>query len=115
MAAARQWLGIDVRDPNAWCTGIASVGNQYGPINILVNNAGIAVATELESVSLKDWREVLAVNLDSVMLGTQFAIRAMRNSGETGSIINISSVEGIVGHPMVTAYSASKRGHSRLY
>ncbi|MEM1155368.1 MAG: SDR family NAD(P)-dependent oxidoreductase, partial [Pseudomonadota bacterium] len=101
---------LDVRDPDAWRTGLDLVANQFGPLNIMVNNAGIAVGTELESVSLDDWREVLATNLDSVMLGTQSAIRVVRESGATGSIINMSSVEGIVGHPMVTAYGASKGG-----
>ncbi len=80
----------------------------HGHLDILVNNAGIAITANVENTSLEDWRRTQAVNGESVFLGTRAAVKVMQERG--GSIINISSIEGIVGEPDATAYNYSKGG-----
>tara|TARA_R110000782_G_scaffold19140_9_gene52323 strand:- start:30653 stop:31465 length:813 start_codon:yes stop_codon:yes gene_type:complete len=104
---------LDVRREEDWERVIASVLEQHGRLNVLVNNAGITgfedgpVAHDPEHASLDAWHAVLATNLDGVFLGCRFAIRAMRARG-TGSIVNIGSRSGVVGVPRAAAYAASK-------
>jgi NAD(P)-dependent dehydrogenase (short-subunit alcohol dehydrogenase family) len=81
---------------------------RHGRLDVLVNNAGIAVVAPLEQETLEGWRRTQAVNMEGVFLGTREAVRAMKGRG--GSIVNISSIEGIVGEPLVPAYNASKGG-----
>ena len=92
-----------------WEQAVAETVNQLGGLDILVNNAGIAIPKSLEETSLEEWRLTMAINLDGVFLGTRGAIAVMKESGG-GSIVNISSIEGIVGEPMAAAYNASKGG-----
>ena len=87
---------------------MAEVAERCGSLDVLVNNAGIAIPGSAEDTSLEEWRTTQRVNVESVFLGTQAAIAAMRQAG--GSIINISSIEGIVGEPKMAAYNASKGG-----
>jgi NAD(P)-dependent dehydrogenase (short-subunit alcohol dehydrogenase family) len=87
---------------------VAEILERFGRLDILVNNAGIALVGTAEDTTLSDWQATQRVNLDAVFLGTREAIKAMKTSG--GSIINISSIEGIVGEPKVAAYNASKGG-----
>lgn len=98
----------DVTDEEAWDSLMADIVDQHGQLDVVVNNAGIAITGSAEDTSLEDWRKTQAVNLDAVFLGTRAAIRAMKSRG--GSIINISSIEGMVGEPMAAAYNASKGG-----
>jgi NAD(P)-dependent dehydrogenase (short-subunit alcohol dehydrogenase family) len=105
------FLALDVTDEAAWQAAISRVLEHFGGLDILVNNAGIAVIEDVAELSLADWRKVMAVNADGVFLGTKHAMRAMRDGG---SIVNISSVLGLVGAEGLTAYSASK-GAVRLF
>ena len=75
----------------------------------MVNSAGVGAGTDLENSDLAHWRFVHAVNLEAVFMGTQNAIRQMKQNGG-GSIVNISSIEGIIGDPRSAAYNASKGG-----
>ncbi len=97
-------MSHDVTQEADWDRVIAAAGT----LDVLVNNAGIARLGSVEQASLKDWRAVLEINLDGVFLGTQKAILAMKGRG--GSIINVSSIEGIIGEPNLAAYNASKGG-----
>ena len=83
---------------------------RYGAVHVVVNNAGIApTADPIETLSLADWRRTLAVNLDGVFLGTRQGIRAMKGNGAPGgSIINLSSILGIVATPNAPDYVAAK-------
>jgi 3(or 17)beta-hydroxysteroid dehydrogenase len=101
-------LTKDVTDEVMWQTVMAQIIEQCGGLDVLVNNAGIAIPGTVEDASLDDWRKTQAVNLESVFLGTRAAVAAMQQSG--GSIINISSIEGIIGEPKMAAYNASKGG-----
>ena len=82
---------------------------RFGRLDILVNNAGVNLWKKIEDTSLHEWRWLMSVNLDGVFLGTKYAIQAMKKNGG-GSIINISSVAGIVGTLDTSAYHASKGG-----
>lgn len=101
-------LGQDVTDEAAWGQVLAKISSEYGGLDVLVNNAGIVILGTVEDASLDDWRKTQSVNLESVFLGTRAAIAAMKERG--GSIINISSIEGIVGEANTAAYNASKGG-----
>ena len=103
------YLKHDVTLEIDWERTVTETVKQFGGLDILVNNAGIAIVKSVEDTSLEEWRLTLAVNLDGVFLGTKCAIGIMKENGG-GSIVNISSIEGIVGEPMTAAYNASKGG-----
>ena len=98
----------DVTDEARWTALVDAVLARHGRLDVLVNNAGIALTGTAEHTTLEDWRRTQRVNLDAVFLGTREGIRAMKARG--GSIINISSIEGIIGDPLTAAYNASKGG-----
>ncbi|MAG36099.1 MAG: short-chain dehydrogenase [Dehalococcoidia bacterium] len=87
----------------------AAVSEQVGPSDILVNCAGIAVGGAVDETSREAWQRVLQVNLESIFLCSREAVRQMRESGG-GAIINIASVQGLVGLAGWSAYAASKGG-----
>ncbi len=98
---------LDVTDEDAWQATVERATAAHGRLDILVNNAGITRAEPIAEVTLETWRRIMAVNADGVFLGTRSAIPAMRRSGG-GSIVNMSSVLGIVGTAHLAAYTASK-------
>jgi len=99
----------DVTREADWEAVIALVSERFGRLDVLVNNAGIAVLKPIEQITLADWHRQIEVNLTSVFLGCRYGLGAMRASGG-GSIINISSVAGLVGLANCAAYGASKGG-----
>jgi NAD(P)-dependent dehydrogenase (short-subunit alcohol dehydrogenase family) len=88
---------------------VQGVVEEWGGLDVMVNNAGIGVAGTTPETSEEDWERLMAVNLKGTFLGMKYAISAMRDSGG-GSIINISSVAALVGIPDRAAYSATKGG-----
>lgn len=100
----------DVAVEEEWQQVIDKTLETYGKLHILANSAGIGIGGTVEEVSLEDWRKLLSINLDGTFLGTQYGIKAMRKTGEGGSIINFSSIEGLIGDPNLPAYNASKGG-----
>jgi NAD(P)-dependent dehydrogenase (short-subunit alcohol dehydrogenase family) len=110
-------MGLDVTDEANWKQVINAVVDRHSGLDILVNNAGIAVVHSLLETSLEEWRRVHTVNLDSVFLGTKYAVDVMRPggmSGRGGSIINLSSVGGLIGAEGLTSYCSTK-GAVRLF
>ena len=102
-------LQHDVAKEEDWKRTIDEVLQRFGKLDILVNNAGVGIGKNIEELTLADWRWVMSVNLDGVFLGTQYGIAAMKKSGG-GSIINMSSIEGMIGDRRLAAYDASKGG-----
>jgi NAD(P)-dependent dehydrogenase (short-subunit alcohol dehydrogenase family) len=108
------FIQLDVRDEGGWHRAIKETTGKYGKLNILVNNAGIPMGKNIEECSLDDWNLVMGVNSTGAFLGTKYAINAMKDNGELCSIINISSIDGIIGEAELPAYCASK-GAIRLF
>lgn len=102
-------LALDVTRESDWALAVSQVVSRFGRLDVLINNAGIALTKDLEATTLDEWRQVMAVNLDGTFLGTKAAITMMKESGG-GAIVNLSSIAGIVGAPMLAAYSAAKGG-----
>ena len=103
------FMRLDVTNESQWRECVAATVDVYGGLNILVNNAGIAVGGSILTMTLEDWQRQQAINLDGVFLGVKYAIPAMIESGN-GSVINISSVAGIKGSANLAAYNATKGG-----
>ena len=99
----------DVTSEAEWKTVIATAVSNYGKLDVLVNNAGIAVLKDLDEMTLEDFELQNRVNLTGPFLGTKYSVPEMRKAGG-GSIINMSSVAGLVGMPRTIAYGASKGG-----
>ena len=97
----------DVTDPERWQEVIAEIKTADNQLNILVNNAGIGYMGDVEGTTNEAWDLVHKVDLDSVFYGCKYALPLMRDSGN-GSIINISSISGIVAGHNFTAYNSAK-------
>jgi NAD(P)-dependent dehydrogenase (short-subunit alcohol dehydrogenase family) len=97
-----------VTNANQWNQVLDAAIAKWGRLDVVVNNAGIANIADVENVSLEIWKRTLDINLSGVFLGTQAAIARMKGKG--GSIVNISSIEGLVGEALIPAYNASKGG-----
>jgi len=106
-------LEQDVTSEAGWKNVIKSL-HKFEYIDIVVNNAGVGIHGNIESTSFEDWKKVLDINLNNVFLGTKYGAEAMIKKGIQGSIINISSIAGLVGDAELLAYSASK-GAIRLF
>ncbi len=104
------WAPLDVTDEAAWPRVLALAVARWGRLDALVNNAGVPLSADLLETSLEAWRRLMAVNLDGVFLGTRAAVAAMRRQGGGGSIVNVSSTNGLVGSAGSSAYCASKGG-----
>ncbi len=100
---------VDSRDAAAIHAAVAQVEASWGRIDVLVNNAGVTKDGLLIRMSADDWDEVMAVNLRSTFLFTKAAARAMMKQ-RGGSIINVSSIIGLIGNPGQANYAASKAG-----
>ncbi len=110
-----RYLHHDVTSEEAWIEVIATVKRDFGRLDILVNNAGIAIAAaSITQMSLADFQKQQRVNVDGVFLGCKHALPLMREAGNGGSIVNVSSVAGLKGSPTLAAYSATK-GAVRLF
>lgn len=103
------FLRHDVASEENWVSVIAEVKSRFGRLDVLVNNAGIAIAGPITEMSLADWRRQESINLDGVFLGVKHALPLMRASGG-GSIVNISSLAGLKGSANLAGYCATKGG-----
>jgi len=99
---------LDVTAEADWLRVIAALEQKSGRLDGLVNAAGIVAVGSVEDTGFETWRRVMAVNLDGTFLGCKYAMRLMRRNG--GSIVNMSSVSGLVGGHNLAAYNASKGG-----
>jgi glucose 1-dehydrogenase len=104
----------DMGDPAAITTLFDRIEAEVGPVSILVNNAGIAIASDFLDTTLDQFRKVIDINLTGVFLATQRAARTMVAHGIEGAIVNMSSVNAVVAIPSIVGYCASKGGVAQL-
>jgi 3(or 17)beta-hydroxysteroid dehydrogenase len=102
------YFHVDATNERDWQSVMEETVKKYGKLNILVNNAGVSKIADIENTTLEDWHAIMAVNATGVFLGTKHAIRRMKSNGELCSIVNRSSIDGLVAEPDLFAYCASK-------
>ena len=102
------FVRLDVTGESDWSDAVAATVARYGALNILVNNAGVFMRGTVEDSDARDWDRIMDVNAKGIYLGTKAVIPEMRKAGG-GSIVNISSISGMIGQERVQpAYNASK-------
>jgi 3alpha(or 20beta)-hydroxysteroid dehydrogenase len=109
LGSAARFVALDVTDEDAWGRAVDATVDAFGSLTVLVNNAGVLLFRQLINTPADEFRRVIDVNLVGTFLGIKAAAPAMTTSGG-GSIVNISSVGGLIGLPAVSAYVASKFG-----
>ena len=102
-----KFMQHDVSDSEAWKNIVSTTEELFGPINILVNNAGISIKGAIEEISVEDYMKVIQINQAGTLMGMQAVLPSMKKAGG-GSIINISSILGIAGREESVAYVSSK-------
>lgn len=111
-------IAHDVTDVAQWEAALAFVEARFGGLHVLVNNAGIAAGSTVEATSFDDWRRVHAIDLDSVFYGCKLALplmaRTVRDTGIRGSIVNISSIAGVIAAANSAAYNSAKAAVGHL-
>jgi 3alpha(or 20beta)-hydroxysteroid dehydrogenase len=107
LGEAARYTHLDVTQADDWKAAVDTTLNDFGTLNVLVNNAGIVALGQLGKFDLAKWQKVIDVNLTGTFLGIQAAVEPMKAAGG-GSIINVSSIEGLRGAVMVHPYVASK-------
>lgn len=98
---------LDVTSEDDWAGAVQATQAEFGALNVLVNNAGVLHFSPLEQTSLADYERVVRVNQFGAFLGMRSVVEPMSTAGG-GSIVNVSSVEGLAGMPFLVAYTASK-------
>eukprot|EP00752_Nemacystus_decipiens_P016226 g14508.t1 len=113
-AAGVMAVRMDVRDETSIKAGVRQVEEALGPIDVLVNNAGVAVQSPSLKQTKREWEKVLDTNLVGPFLVAQAVARSMVRDKRSGSIINISSVSSMVPSSGLSAYCSSKAGLTHL-
>ena len=106
---AARFIRHDVTSEADWKAAIAATLDAFGALHVLVNSAGIGISKDVEALTLEEWRRVHAIDLDGVFLGCKHAVPAIARSGG-GSIVNISSISGIIAGHNMAAYNSAKAG-----
>ena len=111
-AATAIAIAHDVTSEAEWVTALNETERAFGGLHVLVNNAGIGLTKDLEDISLQEWRHLHAVDLDGVFLGCKLAVpliaKTAERTGLGGSIVNISSISGIIAGHNMAAYNSAK-------
>ncbi|MGK2287108.1 glucose 1-dehydrogenase [Pedomonas sp. V897] len=112
------YLKLDVTLEEDWAAAQEAVATRLGRLDILVNNAGTDMVGPVDTLSLADWRRLMSINVDGVFLGVRTFTGLLAEGGKTtpagSSIVNVSSIMGLVGYAETSAYNASK-GAVRLF
>jgi len=103
------YLHLDVTDAGHWQDAVTTAEREYGPINLLINNAGIVSFGPIDAMPPEEFRRVIDINLTGTYLGMHYSIPSLKAAGG-GVIINISSTAGMMGYANIGAYTASKWG-----
>ena len=107
LGANATFLKLDITEEEEWVSVLDETVKRFDRLDILVNSAGMVLIADVEQITLEDWRKVHAVNLDGTFLGCKHGVRVMKEFG-AGSIINLSSVSGMIGGFNLAAYNSSK-------
>ena len=107
IGANATFLKLDITEEEEWISVLDETVKRFDRLDILVNSAGMVLIADVEQITLEDWRKVHAVNLDGTFLGCKHGVRIMKEFG-AGSIINLSSISGMIGGFNLTAYNSSK-------
>ncbi len=107
------FVSLDVTSESQWKDAVAATVEEFGKLDVLINNAGIGSHSRVEDTKVEDWDRVMDINAKGVFLGTKAAIPEMRRAGG-GSIINISSQLGLVGTDISSPEYQSSKGAVRL-
>ena len=108
IGASARFEPLDVTQEEGWAAVVAATTRHFGKLDVLVNNAGISGSAEQDFYNTEAWHRIMAVNATGVFFGIKHAIPAMIANGG-GSIVNLSSIAGIIGSEHVhIAYNASK-------
>ena len=107
LGANATFLKLDITEEEEWISVLDETMKLFDRLDILVNSAGMVLIADVEQITLEDWRKVHAVNLDGTFLGCKHGVRVMKEFG-AGSIINLSSVSGMIGGFNLAAYNSSK-------
>ncbi|MEY2925533.1 MAG: hypothetical protein RL367_10 [Pseudomonadota bacterium] len=118
LGQAATYVQADVTQEDDWLRARAVVQDRHGKLHILVNNAGTDLTGPVETLEMASWRKIMDINVDGVFLGVKTFVPMMAESGKDfkggASIINVSSIMGLVGYSEVSAYNASK-GAVRMF
>lgn len=114
IGGAARFQYLDVSSEPDWIVATKQAITYFGRLDILVNCAGIGFSCHAEEIDLEAWNQIIAVNLTGTMLGCKHGIRAIKRSDGGGSIINLSSVGGLLGTSDLAAYCATKGGVTLL-
>ena len=109
LGGSAHFVHLDVTKDEDWVAAVAAAEKEYGPISLLVNNAGIVSYGAVDEMDPDEFRRVIDINLTGTFLGMHYAVPSMRKAGG-GAIINISSTAGLMGYATISAYGASKWG-----
>jgi 3(or 17)beta-hydroxysteroid dehydrogenase len=109
---AAHFVKLDVTSETNWQAAIAEAVKTFGALHVLVNSAGIGLTKTVEDITLEEWRKVHAIDLDGVFLGCKHGVAEIKKHTGVlgGSIINISSISGIIAGANMAAYNSAKAG-----
>lgn len=112
--ATSRALALDVGEPGSWQAAVSEIERGAGHLDVLVNNVGLTMSRSIEDTTIDEWRLLMRVNLEGPFIGTQAALPLMKQSALRtpygGSIVNVSSITGIVGTANLACYAATKGG-----
>lgn len=121
LGEAGAFVKLDVTSEESWTAALAATKERFGGLNVLVQSAGIAITADVTQTSLEDWRRVHAIDLDGVFLGCKHGVPLIAetignpDSGSaSGSIVNISSISGVIAGHNMAAYNSAKAGVRHL-
>jgi 3(or 17)beta-hydroxysteroid dehydrogenase len=117
IGASAHFVKLDVTSEANWIAAIQETVNTFGAVHVMVNSAGIGLSKTVEDIELEEWRKVHAIDLDGVFLGCKHGVKEIKKHTGTygegkpgGSIINISSISGIIAGANMAAYNSAKAG-----
>ena len=112
LGASGHFTKLDVTSEDNWKAVIAETVAKFGALHVLLNSAGIGLSKTVEDITLEEWRKVHAIDLDGVFLGCKHGVAEIKKHTKRlgGSIINISSISGIIAGANMAAYNSAKAG-----